>query len=148
MRVRDRRRHQHVGFVARIAEHEALIARALRLGSLRSTPWAMSGDCLPMQVIRRRSRRRSPFGAVVADLQDRLARQVFEVDQAVVVISPATIAMPVLTSVSHATRARGSCREDGIEHCVGDLVGDLVRVAFGDRLGREEIVLAHAEIPG
>ena len=29
-------------------------------------------------------------------------------------------------------------REDGVENCVRDLVGDLVGVAFGDRLGREE----------
>ena len=58
---------------------------------------------------------------------------------AVVVISPATTTMPVLTSVSHATRALGILREDPVEDGVGDLVADLVGVAFGDGLGRELI---------
>jgi len=31
-------------------------------------------------------------------------------------------------------------REHRVEHCVGDLVGDLVRVTLGDRLGSEEVL--------
>ena len=34
-------------------------------------------------------------------------------------------------------------REQGVEHRIGDLVGDLVGVAFGDRLGREEMAMEH-----
>src|SRR5690606_38148012 len=29
--------------------------------------------------------------------------------------------------------------KDRVQHCIGNLVGDLVRMAFGDRLGSEEI---------
>jgi hypothetical protein len=42
----------------------------------------------------------------------------------------------VFTSVSHATRR--VVAHHGVEHAVGDLVGDLVRMALGDRLGREQ----------
>jgi hypothetical protein len=54
-----------------------------------------------------------------------------------VVISPATTATPVLTRVSQATRALGVLGEDGVEHGVGNLVGDLVRMAFGNGFGGE-----------
>ena len=61
-----------------------------------------------------------------------------------VVISPATTTRPVVISVSQATRPVGSSREHGVEHRVGDLVGDLVRVALGDRLrGEEEFACRH-----
>ena len=45
------------------------------------------------------------------------------------VISPATTARSVVTSVSQATRLVGSCVEAEVEDGVGDLVGHLVRVA-------------------
>ena len=61
--------------------------------------------------------------------------------QASVVTSPATIATPVLTSVSQATRARLSCASMRVEHGVGNLVGDLVRVAFGDGFGGEQVTV-------
>ena len=60
--------------------------------------------------------------------------------QARVVTSPATTATPVFTSVSQATRASRVAREDGVQHGVGDLVGDLVRVPFGNGLGGEQVV--------
>src|SRR5439155_27319272 len=36
--------------------------------------------------------------------------------------------------------------EDGVENGIGDLIGDFVRVSFGDRLGREKMpaLTAHA----
>ena len=43
-----------------------------------------------------------------------------------------------MISVSHATRPDGVVPEDCVEHRVGDLVGDLVRMPLGDGLGREE----------
>jgi hypothetical protein len=60
-----------------------------------------------------------------------------------VVISPATTATPVVTSVSQATRPAGSSCEDGVEHRVGDLVGDLVGMSLGDGLRGEETALGH-----
>ena len=55
------------------------------------------------------------------------------------VISPAIIAMPVVTSVSHATRLDRILREDGVENRIGNLVGDLVGMAFGDGLRSKKI---------
>jgi len=43
-----------------------------------------------------------------------------------VVISPATTAMPVVTSVSHATRALGSSARIASRIGIGDLIRDLV----------------------
>ena len=51
---------------------------------------------------------------------------------AVVVISPAMTARPVVTSVSQATRAGGILGEEGIEHGIRDGVRDLVGMPFGD----------------
>ena len=53
------------------------------------------------------------------------------------VISPATMARPVVTIVSQATRAVRVLGEDGVEDGVGDLVGHLVGMALGDRLRGE-----------
>src|SRR3954467_12412742 len=81
-----------------------------------------------------------------------------------VVISPDTTTSPVLTSVSHATRPYGSSRSTASRtppeiwsailsggpsvtgprvnrRAVRDLVGDLVRVALGDGLGREQVLV-------
>ena len=46
VRQEDRERHQDVGLAARVAEHHALVACALR-----STPIEMSGDCSSIEVI-------------------------------------------------------------------------------------------------
>ena len=60
MRQLDRQRHQLGGVGAGVAEHQALVAGALpvqlvvcgspstRDSYAVSTPWAMSGDCEPM----------------------------------------------------------------------------------------------------
>ena len=39
-------------------------------------------------------------------------------------------------------------REDRVEHGIGNLVGDLVRMAFGNGFGGEEIVVRHVTPPG
>ena len=65
-----------------------------------------------------------------------------------VVISPETITRPVLTSVSHATRPVGIVAQHGVEHAVGDLVGDLVRVTLGHRLGREQVLVVGKRLHG
>ena len=46
-------------------------------------------------------------------------------------------------SASHATRLSGSCGEQRVEDGVGDLVADLVGMAFVHRLGGEHVVLEH-----
>ena len=79
------------------------------------------------------------LGPRVADLRGSArARASCDVERrACVEISPATTTSPVVISVSHATRPERILLEDRVEHDVGDLVGDLVRVTLGHRLGRE-----------
>ena len=57
---------------------------------------------------------------------------------AVVVISPAITASPVVTNVSHATRPLGVLSQNFVQYGIGNLVGDLVGVAFGDRFGGKQ----------
>ena len=79
----------------------------------------------------------------VADLADRLAHDARDVHvRRSCVISPATMTMPVVTSVSHATRPVGSSREDRVEDGVGDLVGELVGMSLGDGFGGEQVPAA------
>ena len=63
----------------------------------------------------------------------------------VVVTSPATITKPVLVSVSHATRDALVVLDERVEDRVRDLIAQLVGVAFGDGLGREQ-VLGHRRL--
>ena len=53
-------------------------------------------------------------------------------------ISPAIIASPVVTRVSQATRRFRVLGDNGIQNGIRNLIGDLVRVAFGDRLGGKQ----------
>jgi hypothetical protein len=50
--VGDRRRHQHVGLVGRVAEHQALVAGALLALVLAVDAHRDVGDCLPMMLRR------------------------------------------------------------------------------------------------
>jgi hypothetical protein len=53
VRQGDRQGHQLGRLVGGVAEHQALVAGAdvLALAASASTPWAMSGDCLPRATI-------------------------------------------------------------------------------------------------
>ena len=66
----------------------------------------------------------------------------------VVVISPATTTMPVLASVSQATRAFGSCARMASRMASETCVAKLVRMPFGDGLGRELITAILAPMSG
>ena len=80
-------------------------------------------------------------GLGVADVPRPVAHDRREVDvRRACVISPSDHTRPVVVAVSQATRACGSCADDRVEDRVADLVAHLVGVAFGDRLGREQIV--------
>jgi hypothetical protein len=52
---------------------------------------------------------------------------------------PATITGAVLDQHLDGDAGRGVGGEVGVEDAVGDEVGDLVGMAFGDRLGGEEV---------
>ena len=65
--------------------------------------------------------------------------------QARVVISPATIGNAGLDEGFAGHAGAGIAREQRVQHRVGNLVRDLVRMAFGDRFGRKEVTCAHSD---
>ena len=144
VRQHDRQRHQLAGLVGGVAEHHALVAGALLL--VRARVHA-HGDVGRLPVDRGEHRAGPPVEAVgrvgVADALDRVPHEVGNVDVGA--------GGDLAGDHRHAGRdqglagdpARGVARQDGVEHRVGDLVGHLVGVAFGDRLGSEDVTLGH-----
>ena len=138
----DRQRHPLPGFVGGVAEHHALVAGALLL--LRAAVHA-HGDVGRLPVDRGQHRAGPAVEAVtsvgVPDGLDRLADEVGDVHVGV--------GGDLAGHDRHAGRdqrfarhpARRIVGEDRVEHGVGDLVGDLVGMAFGDGLGGEDVTL-------
>ena len=138
---RDRQRHQ-LGRLARgVAEHHPLVARAGVAGRVGGAVDAL-GDVGRLLVDRvedrARVRREAEVGVDVADLADRLARDLLDVD----VGRGRDLARHHHEARVHQRLARDAAdrvvAQDRVEDAVGDLVGDLVRVALGDRLGGEQ----------
>ena len=144
----DRGRHEAVGLVGGVAEHQALVAGAHFLGLLAVHALVDVRRLLADQVQHATGGAvEADVGAVVADVHDDLAGQRFQVDPG---------AGGDFTG--HDGHARlhhgfaGHARalvlgQDGVEDRIGNLVGDLVRMAFGDRFGGEEVVGHSAYIP-
>jgi hypothetical protein len=80
-------------------------------------------------------------GVHVADLADRRARDVLDVD----VRRGGDLAgdddEPGVDERLARDAPVGVVAQDRVEHPVGDLVGDLVRMPFGDRLRREQVLV-------
>ena len=133
----DRQRHEAVGLGARVAEHHALVARALFevqalafVDALRDVGRLLvvgheHGATLVVDAV---------VGVVVADLLDGVARDLLEVDDG---------AGGDLAGEHHETGVAQRLgayarelvlREQRVEHGIGDLIRNLVRVAFGNRL--------------
>jgi hypothetical protein len=72
-------------------------------------------------------------GRIVADLPMVCRTTSGMSTQEEVVISPAIMAMPVVTEVSQATRAFLILLENGIKDGIGNLIGNLVGVTFSHR---------------
>ncbi|MOA28895.1 hypothetical protein D3C78_1498720 [compost metagenome] len=148
MREADRRRHQHVGLVAGVAEHQALVAGALvfRLGAVDALVDVRGlladdvDDAAGGAVV-------ADVGAVVADVDDHVAHQLLEVDP--------RAGGDLAGDDGHAGLHQGLAGhagvlvlgDDGVEDGIGDLVGDLVRMAFGHGLGGEKGIFAHQSVP-
>ena len=151
VRVIDRRRHQFRRFDARIAEHDALVARALvlvagRIDALRDIGRLrvqVHGDVRPLPM---------ESGLLVADVLDRQARDVGHViagDRR----GPARLPGDH-DAVGGGERLAGDADlarlpavprrelEERVHHLVGNPVADLVRMAFGYRLAGEQIARA------
>ena len=146
----DGRRHEFRSFVAGIAEHEALVARAdvevVVAGSVHAL-----GNVVALLVIAHEHGAAlvidAVVGVVVADVLDGVARHLNVVHGG---IGGDFACQHHETGVAEGfgrDPAVGILRETGIEDGVGNLVSHLVGVTFGDRFGREEKVVRHERTP-
>ena len=150
VRQRDRHRHELGGLARRVAEHHPLVtgagdvhfvvitgvrARLVRLVYALRDVGRLLVDC---RDDRARVAVEAVRGVVVADLANRVARDLRHVDVSL---------RRDLAGYDDEARvderlarhsAVGVVAQDGVEHSVGDLVGHLVGMALRDGLGGEE----------
>src|SRR4029450_521563 len=88
-----------------------------------------------------------PFRVDVADLRNPLADELWDVHPRLGRDLPGNDDEPGRDQRLARDAPVGIVSEHSVEHRVRDLVGDLVRVALGDRLGREEILALCHEGP-
>mgnify|MGYP000211979062 CR=1 FL=1 len=138
MRVHDGGGHQRRGLVAGVAEHQPLVARALfafffAVYSLRDVGGLFADgveDAAGGAV-------KADVGAVVADFDHGFAYQVFQINPGGGGDFPG--------KHDHAGFNQGFAGDtrvfvlgdDGVQHRIGNLVGDFVGMPFGYRLGCE-----------
>ncbi len=135
VRQHDRQRHQLRRLAAGVAEHQALVAGAAGVHAHR--------DVGRLAVDRRDDATglavESVLGGGVADFLDGFADQLLHVDVGV--------GRDLAGDEAEAGRDEGLARhaagrilrEDRIQDAVRNLIGDLVRMSFRHRLGREQI---------
>jgi len=148
VRVVDRRGHEFRRLGAGVAEHQALVAGALFLGFLAIHALVDVRRLLADEV------QHAAGGAVeadvrrvVADIEDDLARERLQVDPCA---GRDFAGDDGDASLDHgfAGHARALVlREDRVEHGVGNLVGDLVRMAFGHGFGGKQVIAHRAGYP-
>src|SRR5690606_36848305 len=136
--------HQHVGFIAGITKHQALVACALvfRLGAV----YALGDvDRLLTDDVHHATGGavKADGGGGVANVVDHATDQIFQVNPG--------------SGGDFAGKDGNACfdhgltgntgvfvlGDDGVEHGVGNLVGNFARMAFRDRLGSENRIFAH-----
>ena len=142
MGIDDRRRHEGLRLVRRVAEHHALVARALLLG-LRTVDALRDVGTLPVERahVVEGIPAEALLGAVVADVLHHGARNLLRIDLLIA-------AGRDLAHVDDKIRAHHRLTTDmglgialhaGVEDCVGDLVRDLVGMPFRNRFGSENV---------
>ena len=135
MRQHDRQRHQLLGFVASVAEHQALVARAAGVHTHRD----IRRLCLDHVQHAAGLGVEAHLGVGKADVGDDFARQLGHVQHRL----GGDFARHDADAGGHQRlaghAARGIAGQHGVQHRVGNLVRHLVRVAFGHRLGRENM---------
>jgi hypothetical protein len=150
VRKRDRHRHELLRLARGVAEHHALVAGARNIELVVVGGVGAGLVCLvhTLRDVRRllvdRGDHRAAVAvepvapAAVADLADRLARDLRDVHVHV----GGDLAGDDHQSCVHERlaghAAPGILGHHGIENAVRDLVGHLVRMALGDRLGGEQ----------
>ena len=146
----DGQRHQLVGFVAGVSEHQALIAGALFLGIILGMIDA-AGDVGGLGMDGRQHAAalviETDFGMVVTDLADGVAGHLGGVNPRVGghFAGHHDLAGGHQRFAGHP--ATGVLGEDGVEHGIADLVGHLIGMAHGDGFAGEQMAAA-AEFGG
>ena len=149
VRQRDRQRHQCSGVVAGVAEHQALVACALAVERVGAPELALLervvdalGDVRGLLADRHRDAAglavEALDRAVVADAEDDVADDARHVGEALGRDLPRDVHLAGGQHGLDGDPAAGVLGQQVVEDGVADLVGHLVRVALGDRLGREQ----------
>ena len=86
-------------------------------------------------------------GFRVADLADGFAHDLGDVDVRLRADLARDVDLPGDREGFHRHAAERIRREDGVEHGVGDLVGDFIGVALGHRFRGEESAVGHGYVP-
>ena len=150
MRERDGQRHELARFVAGVAEHHALVSGAVgeivALAALLALERLVDAHCdIGGLLVDGREHRaglavKAELRAVVADVAHDVAHDLRDVD----VAARGDLAHDENKAGRGGALARdvavGVLFENGVEHRVGDLIADLIGMAFGDAFGCEEIV--------
>ena len=147
VREHDRQRHQLVGLVDRVAEHHPLIARADGVELVDVAVLALEGGVDALGDVGRLLVQRHDhaarlgvepeLGPRVADRTDALTGQPLDVERRRRRDLAGDDDEPGRDQRLARDAAQRILLQDGVEHGVGDLVGDLVRMTLGHRLGRE-----------
>ena len=143
MRQLDRHRHQLGRLVTGEAEHHALVAGATgvdTLGDIRRLPVDRDDDAHRVGV-------EAETGMVIAGLFDGVPDDVAHLDVCIGRDLADDEGEPRGDRRLAGHPAERVFRHDGVEDRVGNLVRDLVGVAFGDRLGGEEMRAALHRVP-
>ena len=149
VRERDRQRHQLGRLRAGEAEHHALVAGALRVEDVLGVTLAQLDGAVDAlgDVGRLRADRDADAAGraveallrrVVADPQDGLAHDARDVGVGLGGDLARDVHLAGGDQGLDRDPAARVLREQGVENAVADLVSDLVRVAFRDRLGGEQ----------
>ena len=142
VREQDRQRHQLGGLVRGVSEHHPLVARALTVKRVFVAVLCLVGLVHPARDVGRLLVDRgdhaaglgveAELGARVADLRDLRPHQFGDVDVGVGRDLAGDDHEPGSYHRLASDPSHGIAGEHGIEHRVGDRVGDLVRMALGD----------------
>ena len=143
-----RRRHQHIGLIAGIPEHQTLVActlvfRLLTVDALGDVRRLLADDVdhtAGIAVV-------ANVGGGVADVLDHIAHQVFQVNPGAGGDFTADDGDTGLDHGFAGNAGKFVFADDRVEYCIGDLIGKFVRMAFGDGFGGENGVIAHAAVP-
>ena len=144
MGVGDGGGHQHVGFVAGVAEHQALVASALllraiavhALGDVRRL-LADAGQYGAGRAVE------ADMGVVVADADHGIAHDLVEIHPRRRGDFASQDDDAGLDQGFAGDAGLGVFSNNGVQHGIGNLVGDFIRMPFGNGFRGEQIGAAH-----